>query len=447
MKPQKALVTIALVACCAAANATFKAPTEAPIDRLIKNTTAYTKENPKDAKAHYTLARIHYLAFIHNCAKVPVFGDETPPNVARRHWDHGHIPNSRLWRHAEKLALKEIGCDSRNQIPEEKRQQFRTLKERYTKELQQQNWTPNAFTSNELAQHAANALTSFQQAIQLEPENSLYHLGLASLLEQYVEFLADIHETAVPEPFRAIILERAKRAYYTAYEHSIKEDLKRKYKPYPGLNMLVAYESATAYLRLAQLDVNPTDQDKLKIAEVKKDRNRLESLPDPRYITPIVFSLKQHTLLADLLAPETNVSFDLNGDNIIEQHSWLKPSTAILVWDPQQKGNITSGRQLFGSVTWWIFFENGYQPLNALDDNRDGQLSGTELKGLAVWQDKNSNAVSDLGEVTPIEELPVASIATEATTTDGISQMNPKGLTLTNNQTVPTYDWTTSPLQ
>jgi len=442
MRPQKSLVAIALLIYCTAANAMFVLPTDAPIDRLIRNTTAYIKEKPKDAKAHYTLARIHYLAFIHNCAQVSVFDEETPPNVSPRLFD-GHLPISKFWRHATELALKEFGYDSEDRIPKEKKRQFEALAAHYTKDLKDKNWTPNAFTKNELAQHAAQAAENFRKAIELDPKNALYHLGLASLLEQYVEFLRDIHEPNIPEPFRVIIIEKAKLSYYAAYELAIKKDLKSKYKPMSTLNEFVGYEAAIAYLRLSQLDAKQTKQDKRKIAKAKKNITRLENLPDcPVIITPIVFSLEQHNCLADLLAPELNVSFDLDGDNIAQQHSWLKPSTAILVWDPQQTGRITSGRQLFGSVTWWIFFENGYHALNALDDNRDGRLSDTELKGLAVWHDKNSNAISEPGEVTPIEKLPILSIATRPTAIDGISPTNPKGLTMTGNRNLPTYDWT-----
>ena len=46
------------------AGAMFALPTPAPIDRLIANTTAYVKEKPNDAHGYYTLARIHYLAFV-----------------------------------------------------------------------------------------------------------------------------------------------------------------------------------------------------------------------------------------------------------------------------------------------------------------------------------------------------------------------------------------------
>jgi hypothetical protein len=51
---------------------------------------------------------------------------------------------------------------------------------------------------------------------------------------------------------------------------------------------------------------------------------------------------------------------------------------------------IRDARQLFGSRTWWIFFRDGYEALSVLDDNRDGQLTGAEMEGIAVWVDRKS---------------------------------------------------------
>ena len=49
-------------------------------------------------------------------------------------------------------------------------------------------------------------------------------------------------------------------------------------------------------------------------------------------------------------------------------------------------------------------WRNGYEALDALDDNGDGVLSGAELQGLALWRDANSNGVSDPGEVVPVRD-------------------------------------------
>jgi hypothetical protein len=60
---------------------------------------------------------------------------------------------------------------------------------------------------------------------------------------------------------------------------------------------------------------------------------------------------------------------------------------------------IESGRQLFGSVTWWMFWRDGYQAPAALDDDGNGWLEGNELAGIAIWRDLNGNGVCDPSEI------------------------------------------------
>ena len=81
---------------------------------------------------------------------------------------------------------------------------------------------------------------------------------------------------------------------------------------------------------------------------------------------------------------------DLAGSGQAQPYTWVQPDTGILVWDPWSEGRIRSGRQLFGSVTFHMFWSDGYRALDALDDNRDGELRGNELKGLAAWFDRES---------------------------------------------------------
>jgi hypothetical protein len=88
-----------------------------------------------------------------------------------------------------------------------------------------------------------------------------------------------------------------------------------------------------------------------------------------------------------------------------------------------------------------MFFADGYRPLDALDDDRDGRLAAAELAGLAVWLDRDTNGRSEPGEVIPIENLPIASLATRATSVEEGSPANRSGLTLSDGRVLPTYDW------
>ena len=110
------------------------------------------------------------------------------------------------------------------------------------------------------------------------------------------------------------------------------------------------------------------------------------------------------------------------------------PRRALAEWDPDGRGDICSGQQLFGSVSWWLFFRNGYEALDALDDNRDGSLAGTELKGIAAWFDADSDGRSDPGEVTPVERLGVVALSTQVTSYDGDSPMSDRGVTMADGR-------------
>jgi hypothetical protein len=98
--------------------------------------------------------------------------------------------------------------------------------------------------------------------------------------------------------------------------------------------------------------------------------------------------------------------------------------------------------QLFGSVTWWMFWPDGWRALAALDDDGDGWLSGAELDGIAVWRDRNQNGVSDPGEVVPAADAGIVRIATHATS----GERNPRGV-ITRGGALPSLDWRVSPVE
>jgi hypothetical protein len=437
------LVALIVLSFGAPAGAMFALSTPAPIDRLIANTTAYIKEKPNDAHGYYTLARIHYLAFVNKSKLVPTFERETLPQIAED-WQGTDIVHMACYLRAEELALKEFGYTSTRDIPREERKKFYQSVEQKRKELKEEGWAPEKLAEKELYEHGGAALENFQKAIELDPKNGLYHLGLASLLEQYVEFIGEIEAEQVPQQFRKFLLSEAKDIYYKAYCLSIKKDLKHRHLPLAGLASLVGYEAGNAYVRLTENLGAISKREKKEIGKVKRNLQKLDSLPMGA-ITPIVFSLEKHTSLADLLAANTKVRFDLDGDGVTELWPWVKPTTGILVWDTEQRGQITSGRQMFGSVTWWLFFEDGYHALDALDDSRDGFLTGGELEGIRVWFDRNSDGISRPDEVVSLAELGIISISTRASGEDSGCPMSASGITLSDGRTLPTYDWLASP--
>lgn len=444
MANRNCVLLVTVIAVCAAQSwGHFPLPTYAPVDRLITNTAAYIAEHPEEADGYYRLGRIHYLAFATRAAMVMSLDSSKTPEPAgeRLVWNYIHRMRS---DRARKCALKELGYGSAAEVPADKRDEFYELHAKKVGQLTDEGWKPEELTAGQAAGHAGKAAENFKKAIAMDNENGLYNLGLASLYEQYVEFLKEKGVMLVPKEFRQLILHKAREIYYTAYKLSIRTDLKHKYRPLKGLGSLVGYEAGRAVVRLLEADEELTRDEKSVLAAVKRDIKKLEGLKMGA-ITPIIFSLEEHVSLRDLLADDLQVRFDLDGDGSVELWPWVKPTTGILVWDPQGEGRITSGRQLFGSVTWWLFFADGYRALDALDDNRDGALTGAELIGIAVWNDRNSNGKSDPGEVTDITQTPITAVATRPSGKVGRVMFNRSGIKLNNGQALASYDWVVSP--
>ena len=111
------------------------------------------------------------------------------------------------------------------------------------------------------------------------------------------------------------------------------------------------------------------------------------------------------------------------------------------MYDGNDNGRVTSGLQLFGNVTFWAFWNNGYEALSALDNNGDGELRGDELEHLALWQDANGNGVSDPGEVKPLAAWNIIGLACRSQTHATGIPFHPTGVTLKDGSTRPSYDW------
>jgi hypothetical protein len=151
--------------------------------------------------------------------------------------------------------------------------------------------------------------------------------------------------------------------------------------------------------------------------------------------------------VGDLVDSSKRVGFDLAGDGVSRTWPWVKDGTALLVWDPRGTGAITSGRQLFGSRTWWIFFRDGYEALALLDDNRDGRLTGGELQGIGAWIDRNGDGISQAGEVLTLEAAGIKEIGVRGVVGEDGVLRNEAGVTFSDGRSVKTFDWVTEPVE
>ena len=269
--------------------------------------------------------------------------------------------------------------------------------------------------------HLEAALKSYRQALELNKDDLIVRLGLAWLTEQ-----AGKKDEAVKQ-YRAIAAD--------AWEKE--KDLK-----------LLGFGGQTISAEVASYLI--------PLLDAEKDKHEIETLKDhtatlgklPHSVTPIALPLADGLTATDLEAPDARVKFDVNGSGLAREWSWITPKAAWLVYDPKGEGNITSGRQLFGNVTFWMFWSDGYAPLAALDDNCDGTLTGQELANLALWHDANGNGVADPGEVKPLSAFGIVAVSYKWQTLvdhpDKIA-FSPTGVTFQDGKTRPTYDLVLKP--
>ena len=146
--------------------------------------------------------------------------------------------------------------------------------------------------------------------------------------------------------------------------------------------------------------------------------------------------------LNDLIDDTARVRFDLDGFGP-RAWTWITSDAGWLVFDPKGSKRITSELQLFGNVTFWLFWENGYDALRALDDDGDGRLRGEELAGLAIWRDVNGDGVSQPDEVKPLSAWGISELSVQYAGDDedpDVLASSVAGVRFTDGTVRATYD-------
>jgi hypothetical protein len=183
------------------------------------------------------------------------------------------------------------------------------------------------------------------------------------------------------------------------------------------------------------------EKDKEEIARLRKRASELSRMPRP--ITPVAIPLRPDLTAMDVTNFDANVLFDADGSGIAKRWTWITADAGWLVFDQRGAQQIDSALQLFGNVTFWLFWENGYRALRALDDNGDRRLTAAELAGLAIWHDRNVNGTSEHREVRSVSEWGIVSLSCDyefdANHPDEIAY-SPAGVTFRDGSSRPTFD-------
>jgi len=123
------------------------------------------------------------------------------------------------------------------------------------------------------------------------------------------------------------------------------------------------------------------------------------------------------------------VLFDHNADGVKTATGWVSPDDGFLVRDINGNGTIDSGRELFGDNTLLsdgTVAANGFEALADLDSNADGVIDVNDVAfwELRIWQDGNSDGITQMGELLTLEQASVASINTAYEETEIIQNGN-----------------------
>ncbi|MBI3853316.1 MAG: tetratricopeptide repeat protein [Verrucomicrobia bacterium] len=408
---QLALITFMAAYACSPSHALFGFPEtqKVPIDRLFTNLQQRFVKNTNAFETIYHLARLHSMAYATNLTEVNVTKKDESPVFYFPGSDAG-VPRS--------VQTKPTSQEKRIAL-----------------------------------EHLTNAIVLYERAIGLLKKSTNVfeqqwlvlplELGLAWCLDQSGkrdEALAAYRKTL------SIAWKREVTGNFDLKQwiEDVWDDVRSGRNPIHSsrqgsLGPGVCYSDEVISYMLKLL--NPV-KDAREIAQLKKDRQKLQTMS--RAVTPILVPLETNTSLTELTDPDAQVSFDLDGSGRPRKWGWITPKAAWLVFDADGTCRITSALQMFGSVTFWIFWCDGYDALSALDSDGDGVLRGKELRGLALWRDLNCNGVSEPGEVRPVEFYGIRAIACESVGNHFGISWNPQGVTFINGESRPTYDWIAS---
>ncbi len=403
----------------------FAAPSFIPIKEIETHLQAELEKTPNNPEVHYLLARAYYLAFIYQSESVATYGAKIPAPIDT---PLGLDPVEDSFYPVAKRNVKSKLSNLSS------RQDQNTLIENEIARLKKDRSRIFGLPDSRLVDFAAGALKHFDTAIKLDPKSALYRLGRASLMQQILEHNQKPNKNLESAYLEKISISRIRTDYLKAFELSKDSEENIKFR---DLSHSISHEAATQWLLLTP-DRTVEDEEIAKqmlrqIEVVKKNKHQI--------ITPLIFSLAPADSISDLLG--SKVTFDLDGFSTPEPRAWPKETVWFVVYDPHSSGKITSGKQLFGSRTFDLFWPNGYEPLSILDTDHDGWVTANEAPGIRFWNDANRNGISDLGEIKDFNDLGIEALAHRKHRPCSGGYELPDGVRFSNGKTAILWDYVT----
>ena len=147
---------------------------------------------------------------------------------------------------------------------------------------------------------------------------------------------------------------------------------------------------------------------------------------------PVVLDLDGDGL--EFVSHTAGVLFDYNGDGVAESTAWVGPDDGLLVLDKNGEGKVNDGSEI-------VFASGSLTDLEGLaahyDTNKDGKLDSADadFAKFGVWQDSNSNGITDAGE---FRSLNAAGIQSISLVSDGRSYTASNGYVIVRGESIYT---------
>ena len=150
--------------------------------------------------------------------------------------------------------------------------------------------------------------------------------------------------------------------------------------------------------------------------DIPTDPNDPESTP--MYYDPIIIDLNKDGTTTSKLNGAVN--FDMDNNGFKEATGWISKDDAFLAYDRNGNGKIDNGNELFGDKTVSVgaygytgkTAENGFEALKEFDSNSDNVIDekDKDFDKLLLWQDLNTNGLTEEGELKTLKEHNIKSI-------------------------------------
>ena len=230
--------------------------------------------------------------------------------------------------------------------------------------------------------------------------------GLENLASnQRVEVFANTNDTEQPQKLLTFYANSNSTGEYTFYWEGDEDPNGDRTYSLSGSAYIVTTDEE-GYESIEYARVN---NGLLKIKDDDKDPN--DDLPET--YDPLVIDLNGDGVKGTSL--DYSINFDLNSDGFKEATSWIDSNDAFIAIDKNANGIIDNGSELFGdksvSNTTYAYTnptsKNGFESLKAFDSNNDNiiDIKDDEFANLLLWQDKNSNGISEADEITKLSEV------------------------------------------